>query len=242
MYKIMIVEDDISIAENLKSYIEKFDYEVHIIKDFKNIFEEFQKYNPHLLLLDVNLPEYDGFFWCREIRNISSLPIIFISARTGDLEQIYAINSGADDYIIKPFSLDVVIAKINANIRRAYGDYSNLNKERSLSLKDLTLHCESLVLKNKDKEIRLSNKETELLALFIENYPKVITREELLRSLWDDEIFVEENTLNVNITRIRKRLLEVEVASPDERMPYAPELWVYEVYPSLYMIAVPWIP
>ena len=111
------------------------------------------------------------------------MPIIFISARTGDLEQVYAMNSGADDYIIKPFSLDVVIAKINANIRRAYGDYSNLNKERSLSLKHLTLHCESLVLKNKDKEIRLSNKETELLALFIENYPKVITREELLRSL-----------------------------------------------------------
>ncbi|MSU01294.1 response regulator transcription factor [Tissierella pigra] len=210
MYKIMIIEDDISIAESLKIYIEKYNYEVFIIKQFENIIDEFNKYEPDLILLDVNLPVYDGFFWCREIRNISNLPIIFISARTGDLEQVYAMDNGADDYIIKPFSLDIVIAKINANIRRAYGDYSHMNKERILSLKDVTLHCESLTLKNINEEVRLTKKEVELLSLFIENYPKVISREELLRALWDDEMFVEENTLNVNITRIRKRLTEVD--------------------------------
>ncbi|WMM23473.1 response regulator transcription factor [Tissierella sp. MB52-C2] len=211
MYKIMIIEDDISIAENLKSYIEKYNYEVFIVKEFKNIIDEFNRYKPDLILLDVNLPVYDGFFWCREIRNVSNLPIIFISARAGDLEQIYAMDNGADDYIVKPFSLDIVIAKINANIRRAYGSYSNLNKERILKLKDLTLYCESFLLRNRDREVRLTKKEVELLSLFIENYPRVISREDLLRTLWDDEIFVEENTLNVNITRIRKRLAEVDL-------------------------------
>ena len=105
MYKIMIIEDDISIAESLKVYIEKYNYEVFIVRQFENIIDEFNEYKPDLILLDVNLPIYDGFFWCREIRNISSLPIIFISARTGDLEQIYAMDNGADDYIVKPFSL-----------------------------------------------------------------------------------------------------------------------------------------
>ncbi|ABR49680.1 two component transcriptional regulator, winged helix family [Alkaliphilus metalliredigens QYMF] len=210
MYKIMIIEDDITIAESLSAYIEKYNYEVFIVRQLEKIMDEFNEYKPDLILLDVNLPIYDGFFWCREIRNISSLPIIFISARTGDLEQIYAMDNGADDYIVKPFVLDVVIAKINANIRRAYGDYSNLTKERILNLKDLSLYCEAFILKNRDREVRLTKKEVELLSLFIENHPKVISREELLRALWDDEMFVEENTLNVNITRIRKRLTEVD--------------------------------
>jgi len=187
MYKIMIIEDDVTIAESLKAYIEKYNYEVFIVRQFEKIMDEFNEYKPDLILLDVNLPVYDGFFWCREIRNISSLPIIFISARTGDLEQIYAMDNGADDYIVKPFALDVVIAKINANIRRAYGDYSNLTKERILNLEDLSLYCESFILKNGDKEVRLTKKEVELLSLFMENHPKVISREELLRALWDDE-------------------------------------------------------
>ena len=212
MYKIMIIEDDISIAESLKDYIEKYKYQVFIARQFDNIIEDFKEYKPDLILLDVNLPIYDGFFWCREIRNISSLPIIFISARTGDLEQIYAMDNGGDDYIIKPFSLDLVIAKINANIRRAYGDYSNIDKGRILKIGDLSLYCEAFLLKNRDKKIRLTKKEVELLTLFINNYPKVISREKLLSTLWDDESFVEENTLNVNITRIRKRLAEVDAS------------------------------
>lgn len=208
----MIIEDDISIAESLKDYIEKYKYQVFIARQFDNIIEDFKEYKPDLILLDVNLPIYDGFFWCREIRNISSLPIIFISARTGDLEQIYAMDNGGDDYIIKPFSLDLVIAKINANIRRAYGDYSNIDKGRILKIGDLSLYCEAFLLKNRDKKIRLTKKEVELLTLFINNYPKVISREKLLSTLWDDESFVEENTLNVNITRIRKRLAEVDAS------------------------------
>jgi len=240
--RILIIEDEEKIARFVELELSHEGYTVTKAFDGRTGLELAETGQFDLIILDILLPQLSGMEVLRRIRRTSSVPIIMLTARDSVVDKVSGLDSGADDYIIKPFSLDVVIAKINANIRRAYGDYSNLNKERSLSLKDLTLHCESLVLKNKDKEIRLSNKETELLALFIENYPKVITREELLRSLWDDEIFVEENTLNVNITRIRKRLLEVEVASPDERMPYAPELWVYEVYPSLYMIAVPWIP
>lgn len=119
MYRILIVEDGHAIASNLKSYIEKYGYQVFLAENFEDILADFSKYQPNLVLLDVNLPCYDGFFWCREIRNLSNLPIIFISARTGDLEQIYAMDRGGDDYIVKPFSLDLVIAKIKANLRRA---------------------------------------------------------------------------------------------------------------------------
>lgn len=206
----MIVEDDNSISEILKNHIEKYDFKCFICSDFENIISEFERYNPHLVLLDVNLPKFDGFYWCRQIRTLSKCPIIFISGRVGEVEQIYAMENGADDYITKPFSLDIVIAKINANIRRSFGDYAKGSFQRNISLGDLTLFLESLVLKNGLNQITITKKEAELLEILIDGFPKVISRVKLLTNLWDDEVFVEENTLNVNIARIRKKLVDVD--------------------------------
>lgn len=210
-YKIMIVEDDISISKLLSNHIEKYGYEAITTDDFNNVLHTFTSLNPHVVLLDVNLPKFDGYYWCRQIRNISTCPIIFISARSGELEQIMAIESGADDYITKPFYYDVVIAKIKGHLRRSYGAYSSPATERTLSLQGLTLYPERPEVKFKDKIISLTKKEAILLETLINIYPKTASREVLLEKLWDDQSFVEENTLNVNVARVRKKLEDVGI-------------------------------
>ncbi|WP_291562435.1 MULTISPECIES: response regulator transcription factor [unclassified Clostridium] len=210
-YKIMIVEDDNNIARLLAEYIERYGYEVIIAEDFDDILEMFKEESPSLVLLDVNLPKFDGYYWCTKIRQISLCPIIFISARDSEMNQVMAIESGADDYITKPFYYEVVLAKIKGNLRRVYGEYSSPANERIVELEGLILYPERSELHFNDKSIVLSKKETELLDTLIRKYPKVATRETLLEKLWDDESFVDDNTLNVNITRARKRLLELGI-------------------------------
>ncbi|WP_461614550.1 response regulator [Clostridium sp. Marseille-QA1073] len=210
-YKVMIVEDDSNIARLLAEYIERYGYEVVVIEEFDDILEVFKKENPSLVLLDVNLPKFDGYYWCTKIRQISLCPIIFISARDSEMNQVMAIESGADDYITKPFYYEVVLAKIKSNLRRVYGEYSSPTNERVVELEGLILYPERSELHFNDKSIVLSKKETELLDTLIRKYPKVATRETLLEKLWDDESFVDDNTLNVNITRARKRLLEIGI-------------------------------
>ncbi len=210
-YKIMIVEDDNNIARLLAEYIERYGYEVIIAEDFDDILETFKEESPSLVLLDVNLPKFDGYYWCTKIRQISLCPIIFISARDSEMNQVMAIESGADDYITKPFYYEVVLAKIKGNLRRVYGEYSSPANERIVELEGLILYPERSELHFNDKGIVLSKKETELLDTLIRKYPKVATRETLLEKLWDDESFVDDNTLNVNITRVRKRLLEIGI-------------------------------
>ncbi len=210
-YKIMIVEDDNNIARLLAEYIERYGYEVIIAEDFDDILETFKEESPSLVLLDVNLPKFDGYYWCTKIRQISLCPIIFISARDSEMNQVMAIESGADDYITKPFYYEVVLAKIKGNLRRVYGEYSSPANERIVELEGLILYPERSELHFNDKGIVLSKKETELLDTLIRKYPKVATRETLLEKLWDDESFVDDNTLNVNITRARKRLLEIGI-------------------------------
>lgn len=205
MYKILIVEDDSSIAKLLSNHIIKYNYDVKNIDDFSKVLEEFKNFNPNLVFLDINLPKFDGFYWCREIRKISKCPIIFISSRAGDIDQIHGIQNGADDYIIKPFSFDLAIAKIESHLRRAYGDYSNI-KDENLEIKGLKLLRESFELEYLEKKVELSKKEMQLLILLMSNFEKVVSRQKLLETLWDDMEFVEENTLNVNVARIRKKL------------------------------------
>ena len=209
MYKVLLVEDDSSISELLANHIEKYGIECFVCTDFDNVSKQFTKFNPHLVLMDVNLPKYDGFYWCRKLRQISKCPIIFISARLGDIDQVYAMENGADDYITKPFSFDIVLAKINANLRRVYGDYAKDQQERILIKGSLIFYLESLILQNDDKKIMLTKKEGTLTVALIENFPKVLSREKLLAKLWDDESFVEENTLNVNVARLRKKFVEI---------------------------------
>ncbi|MBY2476095.1 response regulator transcription factor [Clostridioides difficile] len=210
-HKIYIVEDDISISTLLKDYIEKYGFEVVVEENFDDIMVTFEKIKPDLVLLDVNLPKFDGFYWCRCIRQQSNLPIIFISARDGNVDQIRALESGADDYITKPFYYDVVMAKIKSHIRRVYGEYSPKIDERIVELDGLKFYPERLELELCGKVLIITKKEGILIECLIKKYPKVVSRDYLLEKIWDDIEFVEENTLNVNVSRIRKRFEELGI-------------------------------
>lgn len=209
MSKIMIIEDDPKIAAYLSSYISKYNYQVIAIEKFDDIIDSFQTHKPDLVLLDINLPYYDGFYWCRQIRNVSICPVIFISARTGEMDQVMAIENGGDDYITKPFSPDIVMAKIRSQLRRAYGEYAGNQQERVLELNDLKLYPERHELHFEDTSVELTKNETIILELLIERHPRVTGREDLLEKLWDDQTFVDENTLNVNMTRVRKKFKDL---------------------------------
>lgn len=208
---IYIVEDDTSISTLLKDYIERYGFQAVIVENFNNIMEEFDEISPSIVLLDVNLPKFDGFYWCTKIRQKSNVPIIFISARDSGMDQIRALESGADDYITKPFYYDVVIAKIKSYIRRAYGEYSPKLEERIVELDGLKFYVERLELKYKNKDLVITKKEGILLECLMKKYPKVVSRDYLLEKIWDDIEFVEENTLNVNVSRIRKRLYDLGI-------------------------------
>lgn len=205
-YKIYIVEDDLSISTLLQEYIDKYGFEVRAADNFEDIMVIFNKFNPDLVLLDVNLPKYDGFYWCRKIRQQSKIPILFISARDSGMDQVMALESGADDYITKPFYYDVVIAKIKSQIRRAFGDYAAKIEERIVEINGLKFYPERAEIEFKDEKLTITKREGILLECLMKKYPKVVSRDLLLEKIWDDLDFVEENTLSVNISRVRKRL------------------------------------
>lgn len=205
-YKIYIVEDDLSISNILKEYIVKYGFEAKTAENFENIIRDFEEYKPDLVLLDVNLPKFDGFYWCRKIRQQSKVPIIFISARDSGMDQVMALDSGADDYITKPFYYEVVIAKIKSHIRRAFGDYAPSIQEKIVEVDNLKFYPERWEVEFNDKKVILTKREGILLEYLMKKYPKVVSRDFLLEKIWDDIEFVEENTLSVNISRIRKRL------------------------------------
>ncbi|MFC7688216.1 response regulator transcription factor [Ureibacillus sp. GCM10028918] len=211
--RIFIVEDDQKIASLLADTLRKYQYEVEIVKSFEGIVEESVAFAPHLILLDINLPSYDGYYWCRQLRQHTKCPIIFISARSGEMDQIFALENGGDDFITKPFNYEIVLAKIRSHLRRTYGEYSSRQEERTISLGQLTLYLERMELHKKDIEIPLQKKECIILDLLMGQAPKVVSREKLLEELWDDQAFVDENTLNVNMTRVRKKLADYGVHS-----------------------------
>lgn len=210
-YKIYIVEDDVSISLLLKDYITKYGFDVKVANDFEDIMKEFNEFNPDLVLLDINLPKYDGFYWCRKIRQKSKIPIVFISARDSGMDQVMALESGGDDYITKPFYYEVVMAKIKSQIRRSFGDYAPKINERIVELDGLKFYKDRSELEFNDKTLIITKKEGILLEYLMKRYPKVVSRDFLLEKIWDDIEFVEENTLNVNVSRIRKRLKELGI-------------------------------
>lgn len=207
-YKIGIVEDDIKIAKLLKEHLKKYGFELWVCDDFSNVDKQVLNNDLQLVLLDINLPSYDGFFWCKKIRQQSRIPIIFLSARNLDLDQVYAIECGGDDYLTKPFSYDVVTAKINAHLRRIYGEYA-LQKRKIVEIEHMVLDSETLKLEYLGHTISLTKNEKDILESLFHMYPNPVKRNELLKLLWDTDVFVEENTLNVNIGRARKRLREL---------------------------------
>jgi two-component system, OmpR family, response regulator YxdJ len=209
MQKIMIVEDDSKIAEHLKIHIEKYGYDVTCVIDFEHVMNALYDINPDLVLLDINLPSFDGYYWCRQIRKESVCPVIFISARIGEMDQVMALENGGDDYITKPFSAEIVMAKIRSHLRRAYGEYATRQEDLVLENAGLKLFPERMVLTFGTKTVSLSKNEADIIESLIERYPRVAGREDLLEKLWDDQSYVDENTLNVNLTRVRKKFQEI---------------------------------
>lgn len=211
MYKIMIVEDDKKLEELISGHLEKYGYQTCTIEDYSNIKKEFAKNSPNLVLMDINLPYYDGFYWCREIRTISKIPIIFISARYSDMDQVIAIENGGDDYITKPFSYDLLIAKVKGVIRRVYGEYSENTHTEVFEVDGLYMHINKNIVEFNNKKVEFSSKEFLLLYSLLKNVNQIVSREELLEILWNDIDFVDDNTLSVNITRLRKKLEEIGI-------------------------------
>lgn len=216
MYNILIIEDDEKIAKHLYKHIRKYGFTALTIDDFSDVMTIFHTFKPHLVLLDINLPSYDGFYWCRQIRQVSTCPVIFISARTGEMDQVMALENGGDDFITKPFSPEIVLAKIRSQLRRAYGAYASMNQERVVEVAGLALYPERLELCYKDETISITKNEADIIEMLLERYPKVAGRENLLEKIWDDQTFVDENTLNVNITRVRKKLSKVGITDAIE--------------------------
>ncbi|MCY8975263.1 response regulator transcription factor [Bacillus atrophaeus] len=208
MYSILLVEDDTRIASLLCGHLQKYGYHVQIAEKLNQIKEEFTAMKPDLVLLDINLPYFDGFYWCRQIRTISNVPIIFISARTDELNQVMAIEHGGDDYITKPFHLEVVLAKIKSVLRRTYGEYSPSISQESkvVEIGELYIYPDKYEAEWKNNRMSFSQKEFQLLSIFVKEHKKIVTRDELLEALWDEIDFVDDNTLTVNVNRLRKKL------------------------------------
>ncbi|MED4616095.1 DNA-binding response regulator [Priestia megaterium] len=205
--KILIVEDDDKIYELVKEKFEQWSFEVAGVEDFQKVMEVFIAESPELVILDVNLPVYDGFYWCQQIRTVSKTPIVFLSSREHPMDIVMAMNVGADDYIQKPFNLDVLVAKVQALLRRTYSYGDTISdvidwNGAVLDLKKGSLHYN-------DQEIHLTKNEFFILRLLLEERGKIVSREELMRRLWEDEKFVSDNTLSVNITRIRTKLEDI---------------------------------
>lgn len=204
-YVILIVEDDPTIARLTREHLQRWGYEAICVQDFARVLDEFSAIQPHLVLLDISLPRYNGFYWCAQIRAISQVPILFLTSHTEDADVIMAMNMGGDEYITKPFSMDVLTARVNAIMRRAYqydGDAQSLAAGgATLNPADGTLHYEG-------RSIELTRNESRILRLLIEQRNAVVTRESLMRALWEDEHFIDENTLTVNVNRLRRKLAE----------------------------------
>ena len=204
MMKIMIVEDEETVRELVAENLRKWGFETVEVTDFKRVLEIFEEEQPHLVLLDINLPVFDGYYWVQKIREISKTPVIFISSRDTNADSIMSMNMGGDDYVTKPFSTDILIAKVNALLRRTY-DYSKADSS-SLEHNGLTLNMENSTLTIDSSSVELSKNEFQLLLILMKNNGKIVSREKLLRALWDDERFVDDNTLTVNINKKKKKI------------------------------------
>lgn len=203
MYKILIVEDDVGISTAIKEQAEMWDLEVFCVQNFRNVLADFAEFQPHLILLDISLPFFNGYHWCSEIRKLSKVPIIFISSASDNMNIVMAMNMGGDDFIAKPFDQSVLMAKIQAMLRRTYDFTSETallqHREAFLNINDNTLNY-------KNETISLTKNEYRILYTLMEHKGKVVSREKLMEHLWQTDLFVDENTLSVNINRLRKKL------------------------------------
>ncbi len=206
-YRILVVEDDKTIAEEISTYLRTWDFEVGLISDFSAVMEEFGAFSPHLVLMDVSLPFFNGYHWCTQIRKLSQIPIIFLSSASDNMNIVMAMNMGGDDFIAKPFDLQVLSAKIQAMLRRSY---SYQGQSELQECKGVMLNTSNGVMDIAGQKVELTKNEFRMLQLLFSHKGEIVTREALMTHLWDSDCFVDDNTLTVNMTRLRKKLSEYE--------------------------------
>ena len=210
MYKILIIEDDNIIAERLTEELSKWGYDTRTVGDFGNILKCFAEFSPDMVLLDISLPFYDGYYWCRNIREVSGVPIVFMSGAGDNMNIVMAMNMGADDFIVKPFNMDVMVAKVQALIRRTY--------EFSPALNSAVIEHGGILLNMTDalsfegRKIGLTKNEYMILEILMRNKGRIISREDIMTKFWEDETFIDENTLTVNISRLHKKLADKNIS------------------------------
>lgn len=208
MYRIFIVEDDLTIARTLADHLEKWDYEAKYAADFKNIIKEFIEFDPQLVILDIMLPLFNGFHWCQEIRKISRVPVIFLSSANDNMNIVMAMNMGGDEFIEKPFDLDVVTAKVQAVLRRAY---SFQGAVEVIECKGMVLKLDAAAVNFKGTEKELTKNEFRILKLLMEKAGQIVSRDEIIERLWESDEFIDDNTLTVNVARLRRKLYSMGI-------------------------------
>ena len=205
MSKIFIVEDEKTIREELSIFLSRYGYEIEAPENFENIIEDIKKSNSDLILLDINLPIFDGYYICREVRKFSEIPIIVVTSRDSDIDELMSMNLGADDFITKPYNTQILLARIASIIRRTY---QNLDSE-VFEFKGLKYNMSTSEMTFDNKKCELTKNESKILFTLMKNKERIVSRNDLMKALWQDDEFVDDNTLTVNINRLRKKLEEI---------------------------------
>ena len=208
MYRLLIVEDDAVIAGAVKQHMESWGYEAICVEDFQEVLQTFVTQSPQLVLMDISLPFYNGFHWCDEIRKISKVPIIFISSASDNMNIVMAVNMGGDDFVAKPFDLNVLQAKVQALLRRTY-DFAGDSK--LLEHKGMIFDTGNGLVANGGARVELTKNEMGILSFLLEQKGKIVTRDKLMERLWESDSFIDDNTLTVNVARLRKKLEEIGI-------------------------------
>ena len=206
MYKILIVDDDRVIADTVKEQLVKWGYEARIADDFNNVLKIFAEYGPHLVLMDIGLPFFNGYHWCAQIRNISKVPVIFMSSMSDNMNIVMAINMGGDDFVIKPFDINVLIAKVQAMLRRTYSFAESTN---IIEHNGCILNMNDQTFIYNDEMVELTKNEYRILQCLLENIGKVVARDTIMMKLWESDNFIDDNTLTVNVARLRKKMEQI---------------------------------
>ncbi|WP_415813879.1 response regulator [Mesobacillus thioparans] len=207
MLKLLLIEDDATLFNEIRERLTQWSYEVYGVTDFGDVMSDFSKIKPDLVIIDIQLPRFDGFHWCRMIRSHSNVPIIFLSSRDHPTDMVMSMQLGADDFVQKPFHFDVLIAKIQAMLRRAYNYNSTQNQLKTWCR--ATIDYDKNTVENEMGRIELTKNEIFILKLLIEQKNRIVSRDEVMNSLWDDKKFISDNTLTVNVNRLRKKLDEI---------------------------------
>ncbi|PEE98744.1 response regulator transcription factor [Bacillus thuringiensis] len=211
MKKIILIEDDEIIREELQNFFIKYGYEVKAPTDFNHIIEYIESENADLILLDINLPVFDGYYICREIRKTLDVPIFMVTSRDSDVDELISMNLGADDFITKPYNTEILLARVTNILRRTSGDFK---MNHILMYRDFTLNLSNATVTYQDKSVELTKNEVKILSCLMNNRGNIVKRDSLIETLWKSDYFVDDSTLTVNINRLRKKLEEIGIENP----------------------------